>query len=60
MVPIATKLGKMAIYLDELLRIKSNDPLSNGFIKSRNKLKSLYIDYHSVSGHESWQDGNLP
>ena len=28
--------------------------------KSRHKLKSLYLDYHSAYGHQTWQDGDLP
>ena len=27
--------------------------------RARDKLKILYLHYQSVSGHQTWQDGNL-
>ena len=102
--PMATKLGRMVIYLERLLPIKSHDHIitwswkitwetknisllpqclwaqnlagwwltlrssypcyftlwSSGIGKLRDKLKSLYLHYHNVFGHKTWQDGDLP
>ena len=33
---------------------------SRGLVRSRDKLKPLYLHYHSTYGHQTWQDGNLP
>ena len=59
-VPMATKLGRMVAYLDGLLSIKSHNLWSHGFVRSRDKLKSFYLQYYSVYGHQTWQAGNLP
>ena len=45
-----TKIGKMVIYLDDLLPIKSHDPLIAWSLRSHNKLKSLYLHYYSIYG----------
>ena len=33
---------------------------SRGLVKSYGKLKSLYLQYGSAYGHQTWQDSNLP
>ena len=33
---------------------------SGGLVRSRDKLKPLYLHYHSAFVHQSWQDGDLP
>ena len=30
-----------------------------GLLRSRDKLKSLYLHYHNFYGHKTWQDGRL-
>ena len=32
----------------------------HGPVRSHGKLKTLYLHYHSVYGHQTCQDGNLP
>ena len=34
--------------------------LSRGVVRSRDKLKPLYLHYHSAHGHQTWQDDSLP
>ena len=31
-----------------------------GVARSRDKLNPLHLHYHSLNGHQTWQDGNLP
>ena len=52
---MATKLGRMVTYL-EGLPIKSS---ALGVAKSRDKLKPLYLHYHSAYGSQAWQDADL-
>ena len=33
---------------------------SRGLPRSRDKLRLLHLHYHSVYGHQTWQDGDLP
>ena len=33
---------------------------SHGLVSSRDKLKQLYLDYHSAYGHQTWQDDVKP
>ena len=47
-------------YLEELLHIKLLDPLcSLDLARSHDKLKSIYLHYHIVYGHQRWQDSDL-
>ena len=41
---MATKLGRMVTYLDGLLSIKSHNFRSHGLVRSRDKLKSFYLN----------------
>ena len=50
---MATKLGRMVTYLDDLLPIKSHDPL---ITQSFEIILSLYLHYHSAYGQQTWQD----
>ena len=34
--------------------------LKHGLVKSREKLKALYIHNHSASSHQTWQCGDIP
>ena len=56
---IATKLCRMQIYLKRIPPIKLFDPLVTGLARSRDRLKPLYLHYHSVYGHQTWQVGDL-
>ena len=59
---MATTFGIMVTYLDRLLPKKSHDPLIiwlRGFIRSHEKLESLYLHYQNAYGHQTWQDVNL-
>ena len=58
--PMATKLGRMVAYHDVLLPINSHGPSIYGLARSRDKLKPLYLYYHSASHHQTWWDGYLP
>ena len=49
-VPMATKLRRTVTYFDGLLRLKSH-----GLVRLRNKLKLLYLHYHSAHGHQTWR-----
>ena len=55
-VPMATKLGRMVTHLDELAPTKSHHLLITWFC---DKLKPLYLLYHSAYDPQIWQDGNL-
>ena len=33
---------------------------SIGRVKARDNLKLLYLPYHSIYGHKTWQDDDLP
>ena len=57
---MASKLGSIVTYVEELLPIKSTDSLSRGLARSRDSLKSLYLHYHSTYDHQTWQAGDLP
>ena len=46
---IATKPGRVATYHKKLPAIKPRD-----------KLKSLYLQYHSVFDHQTWLNNDLP
>ena len=50
---VATKFGRMMTCLDGLLPMKRYDHLFN-------KLKPLYLYYHSVYCHQPCKDGDLP
>ena len=56
--PVATKPGMMVTYLKWVLPRKSHDPWPRGLARSLDKLKPLYLHYHSVYGHQTWQDGD--
>ena len=47
---MTTKLGKVVTLYDVLPSIKSHEPLSHCFPRSRDKLKSLYINYNNGYG----------
>ena len=55
---MATKLGRMAAHFDGLLPIKSYHFLIT-FVRSRDKLKPLYLPYHSAYDHETSKNGDL-
>ena len=55
-VPMATKLGRMVTNLENLYPIMQ---LRSSVMRSRDKLKPLYFDYHGACGHQTWQDDNL-
>ena len=42
------------VHFDRLLRIKSHDRLSRDSVRSRGKLKLLYLLHHSVNGRQTW------
>ena len=33
---------------------------SRDLVMLRDKLKPLYLHYHNIYGHKTWQDGDLP
>ena len=41
-------------------KVKGSSLWSHGLVRSCNKLKPLYLQYHNANGHQTWQDGNLP
>ena len=57
---MATKLDRVMNYLDELLPIKSHHLWSRDRVRSRGKLKSLYLHFQSAYGHQTLQEGNIP
>ena len=57
---MATKLGRMMIYLEGLLTIKPCNPVTTWSCIVTWQKKSLYLHYQSAYGHQTWQDGNLP
>ena len=58
---MATQLGRMVTYLEELLTIQSNNALiAWSFSKSRDKQKLLYLHYKKTYGYQTWQNGNVP
>ena len=32
----------------------------SSLVRTRDKLKPLHLQYYSVYGHQTWQDGHLP
>ena len=59
---MTTKLGIMVTYLDRLLPKKSHDPLIiwlRGFVRSHEKVESLYLHYQNAYGHQTWLDDEL-
>ena len=54
--PMAEKIIRIVNYFDGLLLTKLPDPTgSRGLVRSCDKLKSLFLQYHSAFGHEtSW------
>ena len=46
--PITTKLGRMVTYQERLSTIESHDPLVMFFVKSRDKLKSSYLQQQNA------------
>ena len=52
---MATKLRRVVTYHEGLPPIKSYDPLI--ICSCKIKLKPLYLHYHSVHGHQTWQCG---
>ena len=58
---MGTKYVRMVTYLDYLLPIKSKMTIqSRGFVRSCDKLKTLYLHSHSARGHKNWQKDDLP
>ena len=57
---MATKGGSIVTYLDELVPKSHMTVWSCGIPRSFDKLKPLYLHYHSVYSHQTWQDGYLP
>ena len=55
---MVTKLGRMVTYLEELLPTSHMTLWSRGPPRLRGKLKSSYLHYLSVYGHQTWQDVN--
>ena len=56
-----TKFGKQK-HLQDLIQMRSNlagagDAITSG---SRDKLKTLYLQYQLAYGHQTWQDDDLP
>ena len=58
LVPMTTKRGRMVTYLEELIAIKSLKHFN--FVRSRDKLKPLYLHYKSTSCHQTWCEGDIP
>ena len=40
--------------------LQSHITLWSHIVRSCDKLKSVYLHYHSAYGYQTWQDGNLP
>ena len=58
---MATKLGRMLIYLEQFTPVKLQTKVwSRGFVRSRDKLKPLYPHYHGACDHQTLPDGDLP
>ena len=57
---MVTKRGCMVTYIEELQTIKSNNALIAWFARSHDKVKLLYLHYHSAHGYPVWKDGDLP
>ena len=58
--PMVTKLDRIVAYLEELLPIKSYDPLIMRSYRSRFKLNPLYLHKDSAYGHHTWQKSHYP
>ena len=55
-IPMAIKLGRVITYGKKTPQTKSRYPL----IKCcRDKCKTLYLHFHNIYGHQTWQRGNL-
>ena len=54
---MATKLGRVVMYHEGFQPIKL---WLRVLSKSRDKLKVLYLHYHSAYGRQNWQSGDLP
>ena len=49
---MAAKTDRVVTYLEELIPTK--------LLRSCDSLKIFYLHFHSVYGHQTWQDDNLP
>ena len=56
---MATKRGRMGIYIVELLSIKSQGILITWFCKSCEILGLLYLNNNKACDHQTWQGGGL-
>ena len=56
---IATKLGKMVNYREELPPSKSHDHFIKSILRSREKLQKPYIFFQKTYGHQTRQDGDF-
>ena len=58
--PMAATSVRIVTYLEQLLTIKPHDyVITWSFARSRDKLKTLYIQYHNAYGHQAWQGGYI-
>ena len=54
---MAMKLGRMVAHLECPTFTKSHNPCDHA--KSHDKLKPLYLHYHSAYGDQTWWNGYL-
>ena len=56
---MTTKFGKQ-IHLQDLTQMRLIKQVLVTSSRQDHETKETYIHYESASGHQTWQDGNLP
>ena len=51
--PVSTNIGRMKTYIEGNLPLISNDPLTMCSMRSRDKLKTKYLLFFKVDGHQT-------
>ena len=57
---MATKLGEVVTYHEEIPLIKLPILQSRGFMSSHDILNTLYLHFQQTNNHQTWQGGDLP
>ena len=57
--PMVTKLGRMVTYCEGFPPIKSHDPWVHGLLRSCDKVKPLYPQYHNVYDPKACWGGDI-
>ena len=57
--PMATKLGKVVTYLKIFNPLIHTTISTRGHVRSRDRLKKIYLHYHNTYGYQTWEDGYI-